>query len=234
MKKLIMSAVCAMLAMASFCDTNSVEAVDVYSFKASIKQPLLKSGVRTYTAVTLKGNLYVEYATTDDSMSAAYAIVQNSKTKAIHRIDFTDGFYNLMGKSNKESLRTVPTVFLTGADSEVTAGTGKGAQEPHEKILAVTFAGTGKLKKLKTTTITCGMCGIGGKTTTYCNKLQSMSGNVTGYMDCECPEDENWNHTAETIFCGVKLDDDGNIVRSHDAAFWGSWSAKFVKTVAGE
>ena len=78
MKKLIMSVVCAMLAMASFCDTNSVEAVDIYSFKASIKQPLLKSGVRTYTAVTLKGNLYVEYATTDDSMSAAYAIVQIS------------------------------------------------------------------------------------------------------------------------------------------------------------
>ena len=61
-----------------------------------------------------------------------------------------------------------------------------------------------------------------------------MTGNVNGYMDCECPEDENWNHTAETTICGVKLDADGNIVRSHNAAFWGSWSATYVKTVAGE
>ena len=138
MKKLIMSTVCAMISMMSFADTNNVaEAVDVYEFKASIKQPILKSGVRTYTTVSLKGDLYLEYESVDEGISAAYAIVQNSKTKVMHRIDFTDGFYHLMGKSTKTTVRSLPTVILSGSDSECYAGTGKGAQEPHE---AITFS----------------------------------------------------------------------------------------------
>ena len=138
MKKLIMSTVCAMISMMSFADTNNVaEAVDVYEFKASIKQPILKSGVRTYTTVSLKGDLYLEYESVDEGISAAYAIVQNSKTKVMHRIDFTDGFYHLMGKSTKTTVRSLPTVILSGSDSECYAGTGKGAQEPHEAITSM-------------------------------------------------------------------------------------------------
>ena len=236
MKKLIVKIACALFATTAFCDTNNVpaEAVDVYSFKASIKQPLLKNGIRQYIGVILKGNLYLEYATTDDSVTAAYAIVQNSKTKVQHRIEFDTGFYNLMGKSSKTSLRSVPTILFTGADAECVAGTGKGATEPHETIKNIQIAGTGTLKKTKSTIVACGTCGVGVSTTTYCNKLAKMTGNVNGYMDCECPEDEDWNHTAETTICGVKLDTDGNIVRSHNAAFWGNWTATYVKTVAGE
>lgn len=230
MKTIIMSAICGMLSFVAFGTTNTVEAVDVYSFKASIKQPMLVSGVRTYKAVALNGNLYFEYETVSNSMTAAYAIVENSKTKVIHRIDFTDGFYNLMGKASKTSVRSVPTVLLVGADTNCVAGTGKGAQEPHELIKYVSLAGSGTLKKLKTTTVECSFCGVGTATTTYCNKLATMSGNINGYMDCECPDDQNWNHTAETIFCGVKYDANGDIVSTHDASFYGTWTAKFVKT----
>ena len=233
MKKLIMSAVCAMISMMSFADTNNVaEAVDVYEFKASIKQPILKSGVRTYTTVSLKGDLYLEYESVDDGISAAYAIVKNSKTKVMHRIDFTDGFYHLMGKSTKTTVRSLPTVILSGSDSECYAGTGKGAQEPHEAITSIQFAGQGTLKQIKTKTVNCGVCGGSSTTTAYCNKLYKLTGNVTGIMDCECPDDENWNHTLETNFCGVKNDEDGETTRSHFASFFGSWSAKYKKTVA--
>lgn len=235
MKKLIMSAVCAMIAMASFADTNNVaqvaEVVDVYNFKATIKQPLLKSGVRTYTTVTLKGDLYLEYASVDEGVSAAYAVVQNSRTKVMHRIDFTDGFYNLMGKSTKTSVRSIPTVIFTGADSECNAGTGRGAQEPHETITTIQIAGQGVLKRLKTKTFVCGICGGNETTTTYCNKLYKLSGKVTGIMECACPDDESWNHTLETNFCGVKRDEDGETTRSHLASFFGSWSAKYKKTI---
>ena len=189
MKTIIMSAICSVLSFAAFSASNTVEAVDVYSFKASIKQPMLENGIRTYKSVALKGNLYFEYETISNTMTAAYAIVENSKTKVMHRINFFGGFYNLMGKASKTSERSVPTVLLLGADTNCVAGVGAKAQEPHEMIKFASFAGSGTLKKLKTTTIECSYCGVGSTTTTYCNKLAKMSGKVTGCMDCECPEE---------------------------------------------
>lgn len=232
MKKLIMSAVCAMIAMASFADTNvAAKTIDVYEFKSSIKQPLLKSGVRAYSTVALKGTLYLEYETAGEGISAAYAVVQNSRTKVMHRIDFTDGFYNLIGKSTKTTARSVPTVIVTGTDSECYVGTGNGAQEPHETITEIQLAGQGALLPIKTRTVSCGVCGESTTTTSYCNKLYKLSGSVTGIMDCECPDDESWSHTLEANSCGVKKDEDGETTRSHFASFFGTWAAKYKRTV---
>lgn len=228
MKKLITAA--AIAVMAAFGATADT-VTDVYNFKATIKQPLLKAGVRDYASVALKGYLYFEYDESTNSVGAVYAVVENSKTKVVHTIDFTDGFYNLMGKTTKTSFRSVPTVWFDGADSNVEEGTGKGAQEPHETIVKVTLAGKGMLKYLKDVILGCTSCGGGSKLTTYCSKLNTMSGNIVGYMDCECPDPEPWNHTVETCACGVR-EEDGDIVRSHYASFFGTWSASWNKKLS--
>lgn len=222
MKKLIMSAICAMLAAASFGDTNGAEVVDVYSFKATIKQPMLKNGVRTYSSATLKGDLYIEYATPTSAISRSYIVAKNSKTGVEHNIEFTDCLYNMLGKSSKQINRTVPAVYFVGTNDVVVG------ENAHETIRFMTVAGSGKLVKSKTKTTTCNVCAPDAVTTETCSKIKSLSGNLNGIMDCVCPEDETWDHTLIACACGLYVDING-YVRSHEAPFWGSWTAKQKK-----
>lgn len=229
MKKLIASIAIAVSAFALFGEGYQ----EVYDTKASIKVPYLSNGVRNYSTQTLQGKLYVVFASENSEFESAQMVLTNKKTKAVHTIDFTDGFLNMMGKSSgkgdKYIPRTTATVYLEGADTECEGN------ETHELIKSVCFAGNGSLKNIKSTTVGCGVCGESTKVTTYCQKLNKISGSVVGYMDCECPDDEDgWWHTLVKTVCGFLEDEDDNYVRSHNAAFWGSWSATYNTKQSGE
>jgi hypothetical protein len=236
MKKSIICAMSALCAFMTFADQDKVEDTttyrDVYTVKATLKVPYLKSGVRSYSSQTLQGYLYVEYVGVNSEFDSAYMLLTNKKTKVVHKIDVTEGFLNMIGKASgkneKYAPRSTPSIYFEGVDAEVNG------DDAHELIKAVCFAGTGSLKDYKTTTTGCSMCGETTKTTAYCKKLYKMSGNVTGYMDCECPDDEDgWNHTMVKTLCGFEEDDDG-YVRSHNASFWGTWSAVYNQKMSGE
>lgn len=225
MKKLIIAMVVGAMAFMSFADTEVV--TNVYDLSMSLKVPYLKNGVRNYAGQKLKGEMYVVYE--EDEIVNAFAEVTNTSTKVAHSLDLTSGFYYLMGKESKKSARTVPTVFFQGQDYEVLAT----MYEAHEKISYIALAGTGKLNSIKSVTTGCGVCGEPVSLTQYCNLLWSMSGNVVGVMDCECPDEEDgWSHTLKTVLCGVYYDEDDQVERSHDASFYGTWSAKFNKKLS--
>ena len=228
MKKIIATVACALCAFTLFGSYR-----DVYTTKASIKVPYLVNGTRNYSTQTLQGNLYVVYADDETAFESATMVLTNKKTKVVHKIDLTDGFLNMIGKSSgkgdKYAPRSTPSIYFEGADAEINGN------EPHEFIKAVQFAGSGSLKDYKTTTVGCGVCGAATKETTYCKKLYKMSGNVTGFMDCECPDDEDgWWHTLVKTACGFLLDEDDEYVRSHNASFWGTWSAVYNQKASGE
>lgn len=177
-------------------------------------------------------------------------ILTNKKTKVVHTIDFTDGFINMMGKSSgkigsaKYAPRSTPTIYFTGADSDVTG------PESHETIDTVSFAGSATTKDYKSTTVTCGYCSTSASSTAYCKKPYKMSGSVVGVMDCECPDEENWSHTLVKTLCGFLMagEDEGEdendertedvtadgLVRSHYASFWGTWTAVYNQKASGE
>lgn len=241
MKKLIVAAA-ALFAANAYCDGDRVPVepeeltTNVYDFAMSVKVPYLKSGVRSYSSQKLKGNMYLVYSE-DDTLADVYAVVTNSKTKVVHTLDLADSsFYHLMGKQTKKADRSTPTLWIAGADAEDPAVL---KDESHEKILAVMLAGTGTLKNMKTVTVGCSYCGDKTSTTEYCNILWSMSGNVVGVMDCECPEEEGWWHTVQTALCGVLYVEDAassemadKVERKHEASFYGTWSAKFNKKLS--
>lgn len=215
MKKIIaMCAACVIGAAAM-----SEEITNVYDLKVSIKAPTLKNGIREYRNQTIEGQMFIRY--NDGEMVEVWAETKNRSTKIFHETVFDgEGFYHLMGKANKYSDRTVPTVYLSGADICTDDG--------HEFIKSICLAGNGVLKTVKTVATGCSFCGEPTKTTTYCNILYSASGNVTGIMDCQCPDDEDdWWHTVKTTLCGVWYGEDVSVERTHDASFWGTWSAKF-------
>ena len=224
MNKLITSVICAAtIAFGAFADTNDVtnavaSVKDVYTFEAKLNIPYLMNGVRNYSKQTLKGDMYVEYATSTSGITKCYVVAQNKKTGVTHEIDFSEGFYNLLGKQTKTAVKSVPTVYFAGTNCVV-----KG-ENAHEKIVAIQLAGTGKLAKSKTTTVECGVCSADRVSTEYCNVLKSMNGSVTGVMDCECPEGDPWDHTLEAGPCGP-LTIDGAYVRTHFASFWGTFKA---------
>ncbi len=230
MKKLIATIAIAFSSFALFGEGYQ----EVYDMKANLKVPYLVKGVRNYSSQTLQGHLYVEFDDTKTEFSNAYAVLTNKKTKVVHTIDF-DGarFLNVLGKSkgkgDKYAPRTVPSVFLKGYDYEI-EGT-----DPHELIQMIVFAGSGSLKEKKTKTTGCVYCGEPETTTAYCRRIDKMSGSVVGYMDCECPDEEDgWTHTLVKTLCGFLKDDDGKCVRSHNASFWGSWSATYNTKMSGE
>lgn len=220
---------CALCSLMTFAEGYR----DVYDMKASLKVPYLSKGVRSYSSQTLQGYLYVEYADASNTLTSAYMVLVNKKTKVKHEIDVTESFLNMIGKttgkfgSDKYAPRSTPTVYLAGADTDVDG------DDAHEFITAVQFAGTGSTKDYKTTTTGCSMCGEAVKTTNYCKKLYKMNGSVTGHMDCECPDEEDWSHTLVKSLCGFEKDEDG-YVRSHFASFWGTWSAKYNQKLSGE
>ena len=233
MKKIIaVVAICAVSSL--FGDTIT----NVYDFSMSLKTPTLYAGVRTPVIQTYKGYLYAEY--TDNELTALFADVKSNKTKVEHLIEFPiaaddadiDGsFYNLMGPTTKKSDRSIPTLFLTGKDTDAVGFSTK--YEQHETIKKITLAGFGMLKTLKTAAIGCGACGFGGSAASYCNLLWTADGAVTGIMDCECPDDEDWWHTVKTILCGVWYDDTTKEVeRRHNAAFKGNWKIKYNKKLS--
>ena len=125
-------------------------------------------------------------------------------------------------------------MFFNGGDSETIAL----RDEAHEEIIAVALAGTGSIKSLKNVTSGCGYCGEDLSVTEYCNILWAMNGSVTGVMDCQCPDDEDWWHTVETVRCGVYYADiDATKMSevtspSHYASFYGTWTAKFNKKLS--
>ena len=184
---------------------------------------MLKSGVRTYQSATLKGTLYIEYASPTSMISRGYVVAKNSKTGVEHNIDLTDCLYNMLGKKTKQIYRSVPAVYFIGTNDVVYG------QNAHETITFITMAGNGKLVNNKTKTTTCNVCSINSTTTANCSKIKQLSGNLNGIMDCICPEDEAWDHTLFASACGLFIDENGEYVRSHEAPFWGSWSAKQKK-----
>lgn len=213
MKKLIVMALCAVSCAAAIAST------DVYNLKLSGKVPYVSNGIRNYKTQTMTGKLFLTWSD-DGALEEARAELQNKTTKVIHYLDFTDSLYNLMGKTTKKIYKSVPTFVLVGADSEVECT----KNEAHELIKNVALAGTGSLTYIKGTG--CGYC---GDATADCNKLNKVSGNFVGVLDCECPEDSSWDHTLEATQCGLVTDEDGKYVRSHYAAWWGSWTATYDK-----
>lgn len=212
MKKLLAMALCVITGVV-------MASTDVYDFKLAGKVPYLSKGIRTYKTQTMTGKLYLTWGD-DGLLTEAYAEVQNKSTKVKHTIDFTKSMYNLMGKASKKISKTVPT-FILESDSDTIECT---VSEAHETIKYIMLAGTGSLTFVKGSG--CGYC---GDATNDCNKIGKLSGNFTGIMDCECPEESDWNHTLQAQQCGIYVDEDGNTVRSHDAAYWGSWTATYNK-----
>lgn len=212
---------------------NDAAVTNVYDFSMSLKVPYLDNGTRTYKNQKIVGYMYAEYSSNE--LVNVWVEAQNRKTKVLHLMSFSgDSFYNLMGKTDKKSLRTVPTIYFEGADEETVLESCCAApEEGHEFIKKIQLAGTGKLRQVKTVVIGCDQCGGSSVTTAYCNILVNMNGYATGYMDCLCPDDEDWWHTVKTCLCGVFLDDVGNVEPSHDAAFWGTWKAKFNQKLSG-
>ena len=233
MKKSIICAISALCVFMVFADTGSAYR-DVYTMKVALKVPYLKNGVRTYSSQTLQGCLYVEFDDPESEFSDSYAVLTNKKTKVVHTIDFGGArFINMIGKSqgknDKYVPRTIPTVLLEGYDYEIEGN------DPHELIQMIVFAGSGSVKETKTKTTGCVYCGEPSTTTTYCRHITKMSGSVVGYMDCECPDEEDgWTHTLIKTLCGFLKDEDGDCVRSHNASFWGTWSAEHNKKLSGE
>lgn len=225
MKKLIVSLLC--VALASFGvfgdTTETTNIVDTYKFSASLNVPYLKGGVRSYTKQTLKGEMYVEYESDTSTVSRCYIVAQNKKTGVTHTIDFTDGFYNILGKKTKKSYRSTPSVYFS-TTNDVVEGS-----NAHETIVEIQLAGKGALKTSSTKSTVCGVCSAESVTRTNCNILSKMQGSVTGVMDCICPEDEAWDHTVEAGSCGCLVNEDGTYVRSHLASFWGTWTARLKK-----
>lgn len=228
MKKTVFAAlVCMFGCLAGFADTSVI--TNVYDMSMSLKTPVLYNGVRSYKSQSYKGYLYAEY--TDSELTALTALVKSSGTKVIHQIEFSgDSFYHLMGKTTKTSDRSEPTIYLEGADVANEGTSSKFGN--HETIKKIQLAGGGSLKAVKSVTVGCSACGEAVKTTAYCNILVKASGYVTGIMDCECPEDEDWWHTVKTALCGVFYDANNDVERDHDAAFVGSWKLSFNKKLS--
>lgn len=232
MNKIVVALMCVIGSMAVMAGDESV-VTNVYDFAMNLRVPYLDNGTRVYKPQKIIGYMYTEYSSNE--LVNVWVEAQNRKTKVLHLTSFgDDSFYNLMGKTDKTSLRTVPTVFFEGADEETMIPCEcEIPGEGHEFIKKIQLAGTGKLRPVKTVVIGCSACGETQKTTAYCNVLISMNGSVTGYMDCLCPEDEDWWHTVKTCICGVFLDDAGQYERRHEAAFWGTWKAKFNRKLSG-
>lgn len=212
--------------------TNGV--VDVYNMTLKIKWPWLNKGIRTYKTSTCKGYLVCGYAEAGDQISDAFLTFKNPNTKSLHTIEFEEADYWLMGKSNKSIARTEPSVYFEGADGESPIPVGN--VELHELITKITFAGGGActVKSVTTYTTGCNACSepTTKKQTVSCVKMKSMSGFVTGKMECECPEDEAWTHTLLGASCGLYLDAEGNPERSSEAAFAGQFSATYNSTAS--
>lgn len=212
MKKIVFAAIMAVGSLMGA--TNDVAVTDVYDFKAAIKVPYLSAGIRLYKNITFKGYLSVGYD--EDGVAQSVTLeMKNKKTGVSHNIEMNTFMYNLMGKSNKTINRSTPTIYMLEEDDEIYC-----CSAAHELIKNLALAGTGSLKYYKGYTTGCGPCGD-QVTVAGCNKLYKMNGYLTGIMDCECPEDEDWTHTLEAGYCGIVGE------RSHDAAIWGTWSATY-------
>lgn len=225
MKKLLMAALLCAASIMAYGYQPEPEVVDTYSFTMSAKMPFVSKGVRTYASQSLKGTMVVEYADAEVGPSKVYIDVKNSKTKVEHRIWIDEGILNMMGKTTSKAYRSVPTVCWTGFDTNIVGTT----QSAHEKFISLMFAGNGALKYIKGTG--CDFCGDGVPS---CNKVKSLSGYFTGIVDCQCPDNESWDHTIEANACGIQTYQTGEAVRTHDAAVWGSWSAKLISTETNE
>jgi len=110
MKKLI-GLLCVLL-----CGT--VMATDVYDFRASIKVPTLKAGVRNYVSTTFKGYMYVDYNENGEVTDAVIQI-KNGSSKAVHTLVLDEYSYGILGKANKNTVRTVPEIYLNSVDDTI-------------------------------------------------------------------------------------------------------------------
>ena len=227
MKKIIAAvAVCA-ASFGLFGDTIT----NVYDLSMSLTTPTLDAGVRAPLSQKYTGHMYLEYD--DSELISVTAVVKSNKTKVEHFIEFDLGesFYHLMGKTTKKADRSVPSLFLTGADTDAVGYSVK--YEQHETIKKITLSGFGALKTYKTAATGCGACGFGGIAAKYCNLLWEAGGSVTGWMDCECPDTEPWWHTVRTALCGVWYDDvTQEVERKHEGAFKGTWKIKYNKKLS--
>jgi len=206
MKKLLMVAVMAVAG-------TVLASTEVYDFKMNLEMPVLKSGIRNMVSCSFKGYMYMEYENDEEGPSSVWIECKNKKTDVTHRIEFTEGFYNLMGKADKKiGPRRTPTIYFEGGDVD---------NESHENIKKMNLCGSGTLKLYKG----AGCCGFCGDTPANCIRLVAMNGKVNGTMICNCPDDIPWTHTLMAGICGL-LTDDGNYMRTQEACFYGSWSAK--------
>ena len=245
MKKLIKTALCAIsaVAMTAFSepatptddgtqDADSTETAEVairdtYSMTLKAKMPTLRSGVRTLKTQTLRGDLVVEWDVDGNAVSATATLV-NKSTKAVHNVEFDTGFINAIGKKNSRISHNTPVFYAEAHDESVEEGDSASASEPHEKFVKLSFAGNGAFRHVRG--IGCTECGPGY--VEKCSRVHRMFGQFTGYVDCECPDDEAWNHTVKVGDCGILSDDAGSEIRSHFAPTFGKWTAVFRSRAA--
>lgn len=205
MKKMIM-----MLAMfASIC---AMASTDVYTFKATVKYPAIKStktfSYRQPAATTLNGTLTVDYDDENPTNLTSTLEVVLKKTGETFTYDLdTDTTVVLLGKTG-----TTPGMFINTSEEESTEG-GK---------LQFAAAGYGS-GKMKTTTTGCGPCG--DTSTTSCYRVTKVSGNIVGMYTCPCenPQFDEWLWTCD----GIDLD------ATNTAPINGTWSLS-LKTVNGK
>lgn len=223
MKKIIAAVAICAASFGVFADSVT----NVYNLTMSITTPTLYAGVRTPTGQTYKGYMYAEYDEAGE-LTGLWADVKSSKTKVEHLIEFDLGnsFYHLMGKTTKTADRSVPTLFLAGADVDAIGTSPK--YEQHETIKKIYLSGFGTIKNKKTAAVGCGACGFGAVAAQYCNLLWSANGTIAGVMDCECPDDQDWWHTVRTVLCGVWYDDaTQEVERRHEAGIKGTWKITY-------
>lgn len=201
-------------------ETVKVAVRDTYRMTLNAKMPALRSGVRMFRSQTLRGDLVVEWGVDGNAVSATAALV-NKSTKAVHNVEFDVGFINAMGRKTSRIARGTPVFYAEAHDADVEAC--ESAADPHEKFAKLSFAGNGAFRHLRTAG--CTECGTGYTET--CSRIHRMSGQFTGYVDCECPDDVAWDHTLKVSECGISDGADGSAVRSHFAPAYGKWSAVF-------
>ena len=203
--------------------TNAV--TDVYNMQLQIKWPYLKAGIRNYITSNFKGYFVMSYDE-NGTLVESFMTIKNSKTGALHTINFDESNYWLIGKSNKYIARTIPSVYFEANEFDAPIPT-KDA-ELHETFVKLTLAGGGTcaVKSVQTTAGGCNACGqVSLPSMTTCVKMKNISGFATGKMKCEC-EGEGLTHTLIGGACGLDLSE-GTPIFDQTAAFSGKFSGSY-------
>ena len=171
MKKLIM--MLALVAGSMF----AMASTDVYTFKTSLKIPVVGKTAFIPASTTATGTLTIER---DDEAGTAEAtlVVTLKKTKETYTLKLDgDDAYAVFGKKDTDVATTLKFVN----------------EDPTEGLTELTFYGWGTLK-----TKTTGGCTPCGDTTQTCSKITKLTGVVGGKYVCPCGGSFlDWDGTCE-------------------------------------